>query len=135
MWTDRPPVTIESAPSRRDHPLTSVNALRAAALLVAVLIGASTSLAGTRPEFTFTVYNGTDTKITKLLASEDGENYGFFNIGKGIAPGATATLVWDKSTDESSCEWVFKAVYADGSESEPIAIDFCEEDLELEFTD
>lgn len=115
--------------------MTSVNALRVAALLVAVLIGASTSLAGTRPEFTFTVHNGTDTKITKLLASEDGENYGFFNIGKGIAPGATATLVWDKSTDESNCEWFFKAVYADGSESEPIGIDFCEEDLELEFTD
>ena len=113
-------------------PATS---LKIAALLVAILVGTSTSLARVQPEYTFTVHNGTDSTIKKLLASEDGENYGFFNIGKGIAPGATASLVWDQSTDEGNCEWFFKAVYDDGSESEPVAIDFCEEDLELEFTD
>jgi hypothetical protein len=115
--------------------MTSIRTLRVAALVAALLIGATTSLAGIQPEYTFKVYNRTDTKITKLLASEDGENYGAFDIGSGIAAGKSATLVWDKSTDESNCEWLFVAVYADGSESEPVAIDFCEEDLELEFTD
>ena len=115
--------------------MKSVKPLHVAALLLAILVGVSTSFAGTRPQYTFTVHNRTDSKITKLLASEDGENFGFFDIGKGIAAGASASLVWDKSTDESDCEWYFKAVYSDGSESEPVAIDFCEEDLELEFTE
>ena len=79
-------------------PATS---LKIAALLVAILVGTSTSLARVQPEYTFTVHNGTDSTIKKLLASEDGENYGFFNIGKGIAPGATASLV---------CPWLVTAI-------------------------
>ena len=106
---------------------------RVAALLAAVVVCAS--LASARPQYTFKVHNRTGTRITKLLASDDGESYGFFDVGKGIAPGQTVSLVWNQSTEESDCEWLFKAVYADGSESEPVAVDFCEDDLELEFTD
>ena len=83
--------------------------------------------------YTFKVKNTTDEKITKLLASEDGKEYGNFDIGAGIAPGKSMTLEWDKKTEDKSCEWYFKAVFADGEESEPVKFDFCEEDLELEF--
>jgi hypothetical protein len=84
-------------------------------------------------EYSFKVHNTTKDKITKLLASEDGKSYGFFDIGKGIKPDETITLKWDKKTNDSGCKWYFKAVYADGDESEAKKFDFCEEDLELEF--
>lgn len=83
--------------------------------------------------YSFSVKNTTKVKITKLLASEDGKTYGNFDIGGGIAPGKSMTLQWDKSTDGSGCEWHFKAVFADGDESESKKFDFCEDDLELEF--
>ena len=70
-------------------------------------------------EYSFKVTNKTKQTITKLLASEDGEKYGFFDIGKGIKPGETMTLVWDKSTDGGKCKQYFKAVYDDDSESAP----------------
>jgi hypothetical protein len=88
---------------------------------------------GAEDEYSFKVTNKTKHTITKLLASEDGEKYGFFDIGKGIKPGETMTLVWDKSTNSSKCKQFFKAVYDDGSEAEPVEFDFCEKDLELEF--
>jgi hypothetical protein len=84
-------------------------------------------------EYSFKVHNTTNDKITKLLASEDGKEYGSFDIGKGIKPDETVTLKWDKKTNESGCKWYFKAVFADGEESEAKKFDFCEEDLELEF--
>ena len=88
---------------------------------------------GSGDEYSFKVHNTTKDRITKLLASEDGEKYGPFDIGKGIAPGKTVTLNWDKSTNKSDCEWLIKAVFDDGSETPPKKFDFCEEDLELEF--
>ncbi len=84
-------------------------------------------------EYSFKVTNTTKVKITKLLASPDGKDYGFFDVGEGIAPGKTITLAWDKKTNDSDCEWHFKAKFADGEESESQAFDFCEDDLELEF--
>lgn len=98
-----------------------------------ILMSYSASFAAGSNDYSFKVTNRTDTKIKKLLASEDGEKYGFFDIGSGLAAGKSMTLVWDKSTDEAGCEWYFKAVYADDSESEPVAFDFCEENLELVF--
>src|SRR3978361_2343334 len=84
-------------------------------------------------QYSFKVHNTTKEKITKLFASEDGKDYGFFDIGEGIAPGKTITLNWDKKTNDSGCKWFFKAEYSDGEESDPVKFDFCEEDLELEF--
>ena len=84
--------------------------------------------------YSFKVHNTTKDKITKLLASEDGDEYGSFDVGKkGIAPNETVTLNWDKKTDTSGCEWFIKAVFADGSVTPAKEFDFCEEDLELEF--
>ena len=84
-------------------------------------------------EYKFKVHNNTDQAIKKILVSEDGKEWGFFNIGAGIKPGATVTLVWDQSTNGESCEQYFKAVFANGEESEPSQFDFCESDVALEF--
>jgi hypothetical protein len=85
-------------------------------------------------EYSFTVHNTTNDKITKLLASQDGEKYGTFDVGRaGIGPGQTVSLNWDKSTNNSNCEWFIKAVFDDGSETPAKKFNFCEEDLELDF--
>jgi hypothetical protein len=105
----------------------------ALSLAVAFALLATASLNAADGNYSFKVTNTTKVKITKLLASTDGKDYGNFDIGKGIQPGETVTLVWDKSTDKSDCEWFFKAVFSDGEESEAESFDFCEEDLELEF--
>ena len=84
-------------------------------------------------DYSFKVKNTTKETITKILVSEDGEKYGYFDIGKGIKPGETMTLVWDKSTNGSSCHQWFKAVWESGEEGKPVKFDFCEKDLQLEF--
>ena len=84
-------------------------------------------------DYSFKVKNTTKELITKILVSADGEKYGYFDIGKGIKPGETMTLVWDKSTNSSSCHQWFKAVWESGEEGKPVKFDFCEKDLELEF--
>ncbi len=85
-------------------------------------------------DYSFKVHNNTHETITKILVSEDGKNYGYFDIGNGIAPGETAELVWDKSTNGESCHQYFKAMFSDGSESQPVKFDFCESGLVLEFS-
>ena len=88
---------------------------------------------GAENEYSFKVKNTTKELITKILVSEDGEKYGYFDIGKGIKPGETMTLVWDKSTNSGSCHQWFKAVWESGEEGKPVKFDFCEKGLELEF--
>lgn len=105
-------------------------ALLAIATLVANGTMISTAHAG---DYSFKVHNSTDTRITKILVSEDKRSWGQFNIGRGIAPGDVAKLVWDKSTNNQDCEQWVKAVFADGSEAKPSAFDFCEKNLEIEF--
>ena|SRR5436190_23497282 len=83
--------------------------------------------------YSFKVKNTTKETITKILVSEDGEKYGYFDIGKGIKPGETVTLNWDKATNSESCHQWFKAVWESGEEGKPVKFDFCEKDLELEF--
>ena len=99
----------------------------------ALLAFAAISLHATEDSYSFRVHNTTKHTITKLLASDDGKDYGDFDIGDGIPPGKTVTLVWDESTDDENCKQWFKAVYDDGEESEAVKFDFCEEDLVLEF--
>ena len=73
------------------------------ALLVTTLVPVTR---GADNEYSFKVKNTTDELITKILVSEDGEKYGYFDIGSGIKPGESMTLVWDKSTNSSSChQW------------------------------
>jgi len=101
-----------------------------------VLLVIASLVAGTadaKDEYSFKVHNTSGSAIKKLLVSEDGKEWGFFEIGDGIEAGASVTLVWDESTNKEDCKQHFKAVFADGEESEPVIFDFCEEDLELEF--
>lgn len=109
--------------------------IRMSFLAIAFVLVSFTTSYAQDSEFSFKVTNRTKTTITKLLVAEDGKKYGYFDIGKGIAPGKTMTLVWNKDTDNESCSQWFKAVYADKSESAPVKFDFCEDELELEFTD
>ena len=102
--------------------------------LAIILIGSSAANAQDS-EFSFKVINRTEVTIKKLLVSVDGKKWGFFDVGAGIASGKSADLVWSKTTDTEPCKQWVKAVYADKSESKPVKFDFCEEDLELEFTD
>lgn len=84
-------------------------------------------------EYSFKVHNTTDSRIKKVLVSEDKKTWGQFDIGSGIKEGATVSLVWAEHTNEGLCTQYVKAVFADGSESDPAKFDFCEADLELEF--
>lgn len=84
-------------------------------------------------QYTFKVHNANVQRINKLLASEDGENFVPFDIGKGVDVGETMTINWDKSTNKAGCKWFIKAVYADKSVGEAVEFDFCEEDLVIEF--
>ena len=105
----------------------------ALSIAVALAVMAVASLSAADSNYSFKVKNTTKHTIKKLLASTDDKDYGPFEIGKGIKPGETVTLAWDKKTDDSDCEWYFKAVFDDGEESESEKFDFCEEDLLLEF--
>jgi hypothetical protein len=107
---------------------------KALSLAFAIALACSAfAFAASKVEYRFKVHNNTKVAIKKILVSEDGKKYGYFDIGNGIAPGATEELIWDKSTDNGYCEQYFKAVFADGEESEPVKFDFCEKDLVLEF--
>ncbi|HEY8036727.1 MAG TPA: hypothetical protein VIF37_14195 [Methylobacter sp.] len=84
-------------------------------------------------DYSFRVHNNTRVNITKLLVSEDKKDWGYFDIGQGIAAGSSMMLVWDSSTNDEGCNQYVKAAYADGSESEEAKFNFCEANLELEF--
>ena len=100
--------------------------------LALVLMSATLSFAKSN-EYKFKVHNNTKSAIKKLLVSADGKKWGEFDIGSGIAAGATEELVWDKSTDSEACEQYFKVQFANGEWSDAVKFDFCEKGLVLEF--
>ena len=102
---------------------------------MAMVAGLAFVASAATAEYSFGVLNSTTSKVTRMVVSEDGENWGEFNLGGGIAPGATARIVWSSETDDSGCEWVFIATFADGSESGEVAFDFCQEDLTIELSE
>ncbi len=99
-----------------------------------VLMSFTLGIAKTNVDYKFKVHNNTKVAIKKIQVSDDGKKWGYFDIGNGIAAGATVELVWDKSTDNGACEWYFKAIWSDGDESDAAKFDFCEKDLTIEFT-
>ena len=109
--------------------------LKKALLVGCALLATTLALprASAADEYSFKVKNTTKELITKILVSEDGEKYGFFDIGKGIKPGESMTLVWNKDTNGQSCTQWFKAVWESGEEGKPVKFNFCEKGLELEF--
>ena len=101
-------------------------------LVLAFALMSTLSLAKAN-EYKFKVHNNTKQAIKKLQVSEDGKKWGDFDIGDGIAAGATEELVWDKATDSENCEQYFKVQFADGDWSDAVKFDFCEKGLVLEF--
>jgi hypothetical protein len=110
--------------------------LRKSALVLSLsllsMIGLSSSALAEPGEYSFKVENTSKLTVKTVLVSQDGKKYIHFNCGDGIKPGATMKLVWDKSTDNQECKQWMKALYSDGSESEPAKFDFCEADLVIE---
>jgi hypothetical protein len=84
----------------------------------------------------FKVTNKTGSNITNLQVSEDKSAWGNFDIGSGIGPGATETLVWDSSTNNQACDQWIRAKFADGSFSEASKENFCKDlDTPIEFSE
>ncbi|MDX6289202.1 MAG: hypothetical protein QOH42_1001, partial [Blastocatellia bacterium] len=76
-------------------------------MLATALLMLSFTLSFAKPhvDYKFKVHNNTKQAINKIKVSDDGKKWGYFDIGSGIAAGATEELVWDKSTDDGACEW------------------------------
>lgn len=102
--------------------------------LLVSTVAAQTAAAG-EANYKFKVHNDTKVKIVKLLVSEDGKEWGAFDIGDGIKGAEDATLAWAEHTNDGNCEQQVKAVYADESASEVQTFDFCEKDLTINFTE
>ncbi|NCT66510.1 MAG: hypothetical protein GXC76_02575 [Rhodanobacteraceae bacterium] len=105
-----------------------------------VLLGALLALPAAQAfgadQWHFVVKNKTDSNIVKLEVSIDKKSWGNFDIGSGIGPGATETLVWDASTNDEPCEQWIRAKFKDGSTSEPSKQDFCQDlDDPIEFSE
>ena len=83
--------------------------------------------------YTFTIENNTENDIVGIEVSEDGKSWGEFEVGEGIPAGSSAEATWSESTDDSNCEWQFRAEFEDGTTSDAVAFDFCEDDLTIEF--
>lgn len=76
----------------------------------------------------FYVKNNSSSAIKSLLVSEtENGNWGYFDIGSGIASGVKNKLVWSGSTNNESCNQFIKATFADGSESVPAKFNFCKD--------
>ncbi len=105
-----------------------------ALLAIACVIANSTALSAAQAaDYSFRVHNTTEDRITKILVSEHRKSWGYFKIGKGIKPGDSVKLVWDKITNDQGCDQWVKAVFEDDTESKPSKLDFCEKNLEIEF--
>lgn len=108
-------------------------------LRIALLGAAFSLLAGqvsAADQWHFVVSNKTESKIVKLQVSEDKSSWGDFDVGSGIAAGATETMVWDASTNSESCDQWIRAKFADGSTSGASKQNFCKDlDDPIEFTE
>jgi hypothetical protein len=100
-------------------------------LLLATAIGTLSLVAKVSPasaeQWYFWIKNSSDTRIQKLLVSENKRQWGYFDIGAGIAAGQEVKLIWDESTNDQRCSQWIKAQFSDGQESEPSRINFCKD--------
>ncbi|AKG24421.1 hypothetical protein IJ00_03800 [Calothrix sp. 336/3] len=76
--------------------------------------------------WTFVVENAGDSKIQRIEAAEVGSGNWRKFTNSAINTGEKITLEWDSSTNNTSCVWKLRAVYADGP-SEAATFDFCKE--------
>ncbi len=91
------------------------------------------SFSAVAEEYTFVVENNADQRIVGIEVSEDGEEWAYFDIGRGIPSGESVTLAWDESTNGSDCEWMFRAKFSGGDVLESDWVNFCEDDVVMTF--
>lgn len=82
-------------------------------------------------EYKFKLTNNTSKAIVTVVAAENEKNVGDFTLEGPIKPGESVTLVWDKSTDNSDCNWAITVGFEDGSVAEPSIVDFCQSNVSL----
>jgi hypothetical protein len=90
----------------------------------------TSSVNKTKTEWDFSVTNNGVKDIVGLEAIEmsNGSAVGDWRpfANSAIAPGSTSAFKWGSSTENTSCTWAIRAVYADGY-SAPASFDFCKE--------
>ena len=94
----------------------------AAAVGFAMLFGQAASAA---PEYTFSVENQTAQAIVQVLVSEDGNDWGYFNLDGNVASGETGTMTWGEHTNNEACVQWIQVGFEDGTSSEASQFDFC----------
>ena len=77
-------------------------------------------------EWYFYVKNSSNSTIKQLFVGEPNKTWEIADVGTGIAPGESTKMVWGSSTGNELCNQWIKAKFADGSESQPSMINFCE---------
>ena len=114
---------------------TSLYLATATLSTAAMLMSAIAGKAQERSQWYFFVKNDADSAITEFVVSLD-DNEWHHVEGSSVAPGETEKYDWYKKTDNDSCEQWIKAKFADGAESTPAKIDFCQDiDEPLVFTE
>ncbi|MEI6429102.1 MAG: hypothetical protein WCO45_12065 [Pseudanabaena sp. ELA607] len=91
----------------------------------------TSSISKIKNEWDFTVTNNGSKDIIGLEAREinDGQYTGDWRPFSGssiAADGGRSAFKWSSSTNDSSCTWAIRAIYADGY-SAPAAFNFCKE--------
>ncbi|MCT7949427.1 hypothetical protein NG798_06485 [Ancylothrix sp. C2] len=84
-------------------------------------------------EYKFKLTNNTSKAIVTVVAAEvaGNETVGDFTLDGPINSGDSLTLIWDKATDSSQCEWAITVGFEDGSVAEPSIVDFCQSNVSL----
>lgn len=102
-------------------------------LMLSMAIFSSLAGMAAAAEYTFKIENNANVALKKLMVSEDGEDWGYFDIGSGVPAGESRTLVWGEAAEGQKCRQYVKAIFSDGTTSKPKKYDFCEKGLALEF--
>jgi hypothetical protein len=90
-------------------------------------INRSSLLVAQDSQWYFWVKNNSSSSIEQIFVSEDGNNWGYFELDSAITPNQKIKLIWDQSTNNEDCNQYIKAVFSDGSESTPAQFNFCED--------
>lgn len=93
----------------------------------AITLAASLALPAIASEYTFTITNNSSQAIREVWVSEDGEDWGYFDLdGTSIPAKGSLELEWDESTNSAGCFWWIQVEFSDGSESQATQFDFCD---------
>lgn len=79
-------------------------------------------------ELMFSITNNNPQTISKLLVSNNGNNWENFDLGgQTIKSKEKVVLLWTKNAKESGCDWKIKATFANQKDSEPLILNICQQ--------